>query len=108
VTDFISQNLQTNLLWLTEHALMFTISVNDHRGSYATVAEELERFPRRKADFESEADMLAAVLANVEFDLVVYPRTPVGYYNLSGSTLERLVERACEITAHAKGYRPTP
>lgn len=76
------------------HKCSLTLAHNDHLDYYESVEEFYD-----KGDFESEEDFKKCVNTNNVWRLHWYPDTPVGFFSICGSSLERLLERAKEIEA---------
>ena len=71
---------------------------NQHKDYYETVTQHLEEYPGFDDDnFVSKEDRQKCIDTDELWELQWYPKTPVGFYKVCGSTLEIVLERAMAI-----------
>lgn len=68
----------------------FSLEYNKHRNYYETVEEY---FYGRKEDF---VDWDECVATNTVYELHIYPHTPIGFYVVYASTLEKAIKAMLE------------
>jgi hypothetical protein len=75
---------------LATNPYSFSIEYNEHKNYYETVEQ---CYDDKKDDF---VDWDECVRTNTVYELHVYPRTPIGFYVVYASTLEKAIEKALE------------
>lgn len=72
----------------------FSVACNDHKLSYQTAAEAIERDPwYDEGDFISHEELKRSVSTNTIWTLQYYPETPVGFVKLHASAFQPLLDR---------------
>jgi hypothetical protein len=82
---------------------------NNHKGSYETAKERIEKYEENEiydlSDWKDKESRQRAIDTDEIWDLQWYPDTPVGSYKVLAPTLEELLELALEVEA---GYLGKP
>ena len=71
--------------------LSFYLNYNEHRDYYESIEECHEK------DKEGFVDWDECVKTNTVFELHVYPRTPISFYRVYASTLEKAIAKMVSI-----------
>lgn len=79
IEEFIKKHKPLNLY----------IEYNDHKSSYETVEEYIEE---RDIKDEEIIDKEECIKKDTLYSLQVYPKTPIGFYKIYGSSLEKTIE----------------
>lgn len=93
------ENLEKSLRSLLrgEHSSL-TLSFNDHACNYVTVKEAVEsNCMLEHGTWVSDEEKRRAIESNSLWSLHWYPDTPIGCYDLMGSSLESVVMAAMEV-----------
>lgn len=77
-----------------KHECGMFLSHNTHKDYYETVEQYIDR---DKENDEDTLDRDECIKLNEVWELQWYPNTPVGFYRVIGSTLEKVLARAKEI-----------
>lgn len=93
MSDNVSDIITAFVALLPPHAASLTITHNEHRDSYMTVAEFLED---SDAHADSIVDQDILVVGDELWKIQVYPNTPVGFYVVYGPTLESIILKVME------------
>ena len=67
------------------------------QSAYYQTLTDLLRDPEDKEQFLSEEDYQICLATDKYWELQFYPDTPVGFYKLIGSDVEKLLDRALEV-----------
>lgn len=95
------------LQWLMANAHEVSFDCNGHRGSYLTVAQELEQEPGRYSDMGAE--LKAECLAKDALcTLQIYPNTPVGFVFFQHWDPEQCVELGYRWLRNERGLEGAP
>ena len=76
-----------------KHKGSMTITHNEHTVNYLTVKEEFED-NKGYYDFISEKDKQICIDTNEMWTIHWYPDTPIGFYSITGSSFELVLEEA--------------
>lgn len=82
---------------LPRHNASLTISHNQHKDYYKTVAEKLAGLKHIGIDWISEEDKRVAIETDELWEMQWYPNTPIGFHLCMASSLEILLELALKI-----------
>ena len=84
---------------LPKHKASLSMTHNDHKDYYLTVADLLkENHPSIDAEyFVSDEDMQKCIDTDELWEIQWYPNTPIGFYKVCGSTLEIVLSKAMQI-----------
>lgn len=93
MTDRAIDTIRAFAALLPPHKASLTISHNEHRDIYMTVAEYLET---HQAHDDEVVDRDALVAGDELWSVQVYPETPIGSYVAYGPTLEAVVLKVME------------
>jgi hypothetical protein len=83
------------MLKLPEHKASLTLSHNEHKSYYRTVAQSIADEDHGFSDWVSEEQKNKAIATNDCWTIQWYPDTPVGFFILSAADLDVLLEAAC-------------
>ncbi len=78
------------------HKASLTLTHNEHKGYYRTVAEAIEQQGHGYRNWVSEEQKQKAIEINDCWYLQWYPETPVGFCILAAADLDVLLEAALE------------
>ena len=84
IEEFIKKHKPLNLY----------IEYNDHKSSYETVEEYIEE---RDIKDEEIIDKEECIKKDTLYSLQVYPKTPIGFYKIYASSIEKAVEDLEEL-----------
>ncbi len=78
---------------LPEHKAALTISHNEHKNSYESVAQHLEMLPDFY-QFPNDEEKQKCIDTNELWSIQWYPKTPGGFFCVAASTLEGALHMA--------------
>ena len=81
---------------LPRHEVALSIHHNEHKTYYSTVAEELSLLDSEPCWLSSE-DRQKAIDNDDMWEIMWYPKTPVGFHRVAASSLEGVLQLACAI-----------
>ena len=76
------------------------LTINDHTTGYQSVADYVIEISGRDNDYFSDVspeEKQEMIAANTVVELQFYPRTPIGFYRIYGSTIQSVVDKAMSI-----------
>ena len=86
------------MIKLPAHECALSITHNDHKNNYETVASMLEWRGVSPDQCGSQAEYDALRAGDEVWEVHWYPDTPVGFYAVYAATLERALELANAVT----------
>lgn len=75
-----------------KHNASMHITHNQHKAYYKTVKECVDKDDHGYRDWVSDEEKQKAIEADECWHLQYYPKTPVGFWNISASTFEALMD----------------
>ena len=78
-----------------------TLTHNDHNAVYLSMAEHIKIIGDDV--FHSEDDILECLVTNEIWELTWHPDTPISFYYVAASTLERVIEVALKVQSEEEG-----
>lgn len=78
IEDFIKKHKPLNLY----------VEYNDHKSSYETVEDYITE---RYIEDEEIIDKEECIKKDILYSLQVYPKTPIGFYKIYASSLEKVI-----------------
>ena len=86
------------MIKLPPHKASLSITHNDHKSVYETVAQWLANRDVRPEECGSSEEYQALQTGDELWEIQWYPETPIGFHRVYASTLERALELANDGT----------